>query len=120
MCNPRFVFSGLDGVFDGPPAIRDEGGTLLAFDSERVFEVHADRFGITLCKREFGKAGLLGKSSGKMSVRKDGTISGSHAPEISKLKNVKECVLIGSTLALTTTDSHRIRVFALTRGEPRR
>ncbi len=128
-------FAGFGGSFESPPLVLDGGSRhqLFARSGEQEYRVDADVFGWTcrphpptqLPVRALGAASGLRRLVGRLvpaqsggALRADGTLTAEgKSVRVPGLAGASSYALVGSVVASTHPDSHRIRIFA-PRREP--
>jgi hypothetical protein len=106
-------FIGFEGQFLEPPLVEKVGDQIFAFDGKSSFTLHADCFGLMLCRLSRESGGGGGKAT-ECDVSPSGqvTLGGLHA-DFPELSGRSSFAAAGGTLALTLERSHFVYVTAV-------
>lgn len=112
-------FRGFGGPFLSPPEVILADGAIYAFDRSQCFSLHADCFGAVF--KRFGPdlpPGVGGRAG--FGLDQDGTVTkGQVNRRFSELAGFSSFAASDHTLAVTSEQSHRVRLVALTPEKPK-
>jgi hypothetical protein len=105
-------FRGFGGQFIEPPLVAKEEGTLIAFDGQGCWSIHADIYGMTL-KRMGNCRGRMEGSNSQFTIDASGKVRyGEQYARFPDLANASSSASTAYTLAATLPHSHHIYIVA--------
>jgi hypothetical protein len=106
-------FIGFGGQFLEPPLVEKDGEQIFAFDGKHSYTLHADCFGLMLC-RLLREPGDGGRKSAGCNVSPSGEVTlGELRDNFPELMDRSSFAEVGRTLALTLERSHYVYVTAV-------
>jgi hypothetical protein len=104
-------FRGFDGLFLAPPLVAASQGHLLVRSGDEVWLLTADVFGATLHRATAGEAAAFAVDASRKQDAALATIS--RQPDLAAFGSVTSSAVLGRTLALTGSLTHRVALAAL-------